>query len=94
MAESTANDAAVGSTTPQPSTTTPQPSTTTAQFILGAIEAEAVAKRSKAVANFNIYMQSATGIGEHPDIVAECAKLVQDIADADGTIETLRRIVS
>ena len=39
-------------------------------------------------------MQSSTGIGEHPDIVAECAKLVQDIADADSTIETLRRIVS
>lgn len=85
MAENASNDEAVRNNDPQQ---------TTAQFILGAIEAEAVAKRSKAVANFNIYMQSSTGIGEHPDIVAECAKLVQDIADADSTIETLRRIVS
>jgi len=72
----------------------PAPPTSQQQLILGAIEAEAVAKRSKAVANFNIYIQNSAGIGEHPDIVTECSKLVQDIGEADSTIETLRRIVS
>ena len=70
------------------------PPTTNSQLILGAIEADAIAKRSKAVANFNIYLQNAAGIGEHPDIVEECSKLIQDIGEADSTIETLRRIVS
>ena len=72
---------------------TPPPSTPF-QLILGAIEAEALAQRAKAVANLNVYMQNPAGIGEHPDVVAECTKLIEQIGNADSTIETLRRITS
>ena len=73
----------------QPETTpvTPQ------QLLLMAVEADVNAKRAKAVANLNVYMNNAGGIGEHPDVAGECITLVQAIAEADGTLETLRRIV-
>ena len=63
------------------------------QLLLMAVEADVNAKRAKAVANLNVYMNNAGGIGEHPDVAGECVDLVQAIADADGVLETLRRIV-
>ena len=52
------------------------------QLIMNAIIAEANAKEAKAIANLQNYMNNPAGIGEHPDIVAECSKLVKDIAEA------------
>ena len=63
------------------------------QLLLMAVEADVNAKRAKAVANLNVYMNNAGGIGEHPDVAGECITLVQAIAEADGTLETLRRII-
>ena len=74
-------------TSPEPTTVSPQ------QLLLIAVEADVNAKRAKAVANLNVYMNNAGGIGEHPDVAGECVDLVQAIADADGVLETLRRIV-
>ena len=72
---------------PEATVVTPQP------LLLMAVEADVNAKRAKAVANLNVYMNNAGGIGEHPDVAGECVDLVQAIADADGVLETLRRIV-
>ena len=72
---------------PEQTVVTPQ------QLLLMAVEADINAKRAKAVANLNVYMNNAGGIGEHPDVAGECVALVQAIADADGVLETLRRIV-
>jgi len=63
------------------------------QLLLMAVEADVNAKRAKAVANLNVYMNNAGGIGEHPDVAGECITLVQAIAEADGILETLRRII-
>ena len=63
------------------------------QLLLMAVEADINAKRAKAVANLNVYMNNAGGIGEHPDVAGECIDLVRAISDADGVLETLRRIV-
>ena len=52
-----------------------------------------VAKRDKAVANLNNYLNNPAGIGEHPDIVEECIKLLQDLSDADGVLDTLEGLV-
>ena len=52
------------------------------QLILAALIAEANAKEAKAIANLQNYMSTPAGIGEHPDIVAECSKLVKEIAEA------------
>ena len=62
-------------------------------LILEAIIAEATAKEAKAIANLNNYMQNAAGIGEHPDVVAECGKLVKDIAEAREIKETVNSLV-
>ena len=63
------------------------------QLILAALIAEANAKEAKAVANLQNYMSNPVGIGEHPDIVTECMKLVKDIAEAREIKETVNSLV-
>ena len=63
------------------------------QLILAALIAEANAKETKAVANLQNYMLNAVGIGEHPDVVAECMKLVKDIAEAREIKETVNNLI-
>ena len=63
------------------------------QLIMNALIAEANAKEAKAVANLQNYMSNPAGIGEHPDVVAECDKLVKDIAEARETKETVKALV-
>jgi hypothetical protein len=63
------------------------------KLVLEAIVAEATAKESKALANLDIYMRNAAGIGEHPDSVAECSKLVKDIAEARELKETVKSLI-
>ena len=63
------------------------------QLIMNALVAEANAKEAKAIANLQNYMVNPAGIGEHPDIVAECMKLVKDIAEAREIKETVNSLV-
>ncbi len=62
------------------------------QLIMNAILAEAQAKEAKALANLNNYMTSAVGVGEHPDVVTECSKLIKDIAEARETVQILQSL--
>ena len=39
-------------------------------------------------------MTNAAGIGEHPDVVTECMKLVKDIAEANEIKETVTKLVA
>ena len=62
------------------------------QLIMNALIAEADAKETKAIANLQNYMNNSVGVGEHPDVVAECNKLVKEIAEAremKATIQSL-----
>ena len=63
------------------------------QLIMNALVAEANAKEAKAIANLQNYMSNPAGIGEHPDIVEECMKLVKDIASAREVIETVNSLI-
>ena len=63
------------------------------QLILVALIKEAEAKEAKAVANLQNYFSTPAGIGEHPDIVAECMKLVKDIAEAREIKETVNSLI-
>ena len=63
------------------------------QLILAALIAEANAKEAKAVANLQNYMSNSAGIGEHPDVVAECVKLVKEVAEARELRETVNSLV-
>ena len=75
----------------QPPVDNPPP--TPQQILLMAVEAHFNAQRSRAVANLNTYMNSAVGVGEHPDIVGECIKLVEDVDHAESALQTLGRII-
>ena len=70
------------------------PAVTTQQAILGAVEANFVAQRTRAMANLNSYLLAPVGVAEPPDVVGEVIALLKDISEADGHIQTLRRIVS
>ena len=63
------------------------------KLIVQALMLEAQAKEAKALANLQNYKSNAVGIGEHPDVVEECSKLVKEIAEAKEMAETLKTIV-
>ena len=63
------------------------------QLIMNALLAEANAKEAKAIANLQNYFTNPAGIGEHPDIVVECMKLVKDIAEAREIKETVNSLI-
>ena len=57
--------------------------------ILEALYAIYVAEEKTAVANLNVYLNNATGVGEHPDVVAEVKKLIEKIGAAQANQELL-----
>tara|TARA_A100001015_G_C14813996_1_gene641940 strand:- start:435 stop:656 length:222 start_codon:yes stop_codon:yes gene_type:complete len=63
------------------------------QLIIDALRAKVVSDRLKAVANLQTYLSTAVGIGEHPDIVGECYKLLEAIAKADGELLSLNTLI-
>ena len=81
-------------TPPGPNDPSQTPAVTTQQAILGAVEASFVAQRTRAMANLNSYLLAPVGVAEHPDVVGEVITLIKDISEADGHIQTLRRIIS
>jgi len=63
------------------------------QLIITALVKEAEAKEAKAIANLQNYLSNPAGIGEHPDIVEECMKLVKDIAEAREVAQTIKNLI-
>ena len=63
------------------------------QLIMSALIAEADAQETKAIANLQNYMSNSAGIGEHPDVVSECSKLVKEIAEARELKKTVQEIL-
>ena len=64
------------------------------QLIITALLKEAEAKEAKAIANLQNYLSNPAGIGEHPDIVEECMKLVKDIAEAREVAQTIKNLIA
>lgn len=64
------------------------------QLIMNAVIAEANAIEAKAIANLQNYMANAVGVGEHPDVVSECTKLIKQIAEAKEIKETVEAIIN
>ena len=44
--------------------------------------------------NLNNYFKNSVGVGEHPDIVEECMKLIKDIAEAREIAETVNSFIT
>ena len=58
--------------------------------ILEALEAKYQADIAHADATLKIYLENSVGIGEHPQHIEECDKLVNKIAEAQDKLEVLR----
>tara|TARA_R100000808_G_scaffold24059_1_gene54485 strand:+ start:19824 stop:20123 length:300 start_codon:yes stop_codon:yes gene_type:complete len=69
-----------------------QPTNLMQQSIIGAVHAHYIAQKARAVANVNGYLTNSVGVAEHSDIVEEVIKLLKDIDEADGMIETVQKL--
>lgn len=63
------------------------------QNLINAIRSHFTAKRDRAMAHLNNYLNNPVGVGEHPDVVEECVKLIQDLSDADDVLDTLEGLL-
>jgi len=63
------------------------------QELVTALETRYAAHIAEAKANLQNYLSNSVGVGEHPDIVSECDKLITKITDADGKLAILKSMV-
>tara|TARA_A100001391_G_scaffold117430_1_gene79558 strand:+ start:127 stop:381 length:255 start_codon:yes stop_codon:yes gene_type:complete len=60
------------------------------QAILQALEDRYNAQISEAEATLKIYFENSVGIGEHPQHIEECDKLIEKIAEAEDKLQVLK----
>ena len=58
--------------------------------ILEALEKRYEAQIAEADATLKIYLESSVGIGEHPQHIEECDKLIGTIAEAEDKLQILK----
>ena len=58
--------------------------------IIQALEDRYNAQISEAEATLKIYLEKPVGIGEHPQHIDECDKLIEKISNAEEKLETLQ----
>jgi len=61
--------------------------------ILDALYSIYVAEEKKASANLSNYLNNAAGIGEHPDVVAEAKKLIEQIGSARANRDMVKSML-
>ena len=59
--------------------------------IIEALEKRYEAQLAEADATLKIYLESSVGIGEHPQHVDECDKLIAKVAQAEENLRVLRQ---
>ena len=60
------------------------------EVILKALEDKYNAQISEADATIKIYLENSVGIGEHPQLIEECDKLIGKIAEAEDKLQILK----
>tara|TARA_Y100000816_G_C25875389_1_gene456817 strand:+ start:340 stop:537 length:198 start_codon:yes stop_codon:yes gene_type:complete len=58
--------------------------------ILQALEKKYEAQIAEADATIKIYLENSVGIGEHPQHIEECDKLIAKIAEAEDKLQILK----
>ena len=61
--------------------------------ILKALEDKYNAQISEADATLKIYLEQSVGIGEHPQHIEECDKLIEKIANAEEKLIILKEYI-
>ena len=64
------------------------------KLIFKALRDEFKAKKSKNEALLNNYLTKSAGIGEHPDIIEECSKIIEAIASAQDCLNSIEEMES
>ena len=59
--------------------------------IIEALEKRYEAQLAEADATLKIYLENSVGIGEHPQHVDECDKLIAKVAEAEENLRVLRQ---
>ena len=59
--------------------------------IIDALEKRYEAQLAEADATLKIYLENSVGIGEHPQHVDECDKLIAKVAQAEENLRVLRQ---
>ena len=59
--------------------------------IVEALEKRYEAQLAEADATLKIYLENSVGIGEHPQHVDECDKLIAKVAEAEEKLRVLRQ---
>jgi hypothetical protein len=57
-----------------------------------ALRAKFQAEKLEAIAILEVYVKNSVGIGEHPQIIDEMAKLVDKVAEVNGALEALDEV--
>lgn len=57
--------------------------------ILDALEAQYKAQKIKNEVLLQNYLENSAGIGEHPDIIEECSKIIEAISSANDNLSTI-----
>ena len=60
------------------------------QAIIEALEKRYEAQIAEADAGLKIYLENSVGIGEHPQHIDECDKLIAKVAEAEEKLRALR----
>ena len=63
------------------------------QAILDALEDRYKSQISEAEATIKIYLEQSVGIGEHPQHIEECDKLIEKIATAEEKLIILKEFI-
>jgi hypothetical protein len=61
-------------------------------LVIEALSAHFIAKSTEALARLAIYTQKPTGIGDHSNILEECASAASDYDSAQSTLERLNTL--
>ena len=61
------------------------------RVIIEALEKKYEAQLAEADATLIIYLENSVGIGEHPQHVEECDKLISKVAQAEENLRVLRQ---
>lgn len=64
------------------------------EIYVNALVKKCESDRATAVANLNTYLKSPVGIGDHPNVVGEMEKLLEQISLADGKLTAMRSLIN
>lgn len=63
-------------------------------LLIDALKSKYEAKMKECKAKLHIYANDCVGVGEHPQIVEELDKVLEDYTDAEGKFEVLKKLES